>query len=133
MDIDAAQKLSDLSKRSEKERARFYARRPKRAGDVIAAVIAKHGYAAVKGADLVRDGWAKAAAEVLGDASCGGGAIAGMTAAGALKRGVLEVMVANHVVMQEINFHRPGLLAAAQAALPDSKITDLRFKVGRIT
>jgi len=128
VDIDAAQKLSDLSKRSEKERARFYARRPKRAGDVVAAVIAKHGYAAVKGADQIRDGWAKAAEEVLGDA-----AIAGMTAAGALKRGVLEVIVANHVVMQEINFHRPGLLAAAQAALPDAKITGLRFKVGRIT
>jgi predicted nucleic acid-binding Zn ribbon protein len=127
VDIDSAQKLSDLSKRSEKERARFYARRPKRAGDVIAAVIAKHGYAAVKGADLVRDGWAKAAPEALGDA-----AIAGMTAAGVLKRGVLEVMVANHVVMQEINFHRPALLAATQAALPDSKITALRFKVGRI-
>ena len=127
MDIDSAQKLSDLSKRSEKERARFYARRPKRAGDVVSAVIALHGYAAVKGADAVRDGWAKAAAEGLGDA-----AIAGMTAAGVLKRGVLEVMVANHVVMQEINFHRPALLAAVQAALPDSKITALRFKVGRI-
>lgn len=127
MDQDLAQKLSDLSKRSEQERARFYARRPKRAGDVVAAVIAKHGYAAVKGADQVRDGWAKAAAEALGDA-----AIAGMTAASVLKRGVLEVMVANHVVMQEINFHRPALLAATQAALPDSRITALRFKVGRI-
>jgi hypothetical protein len=119
--------LSDLNKRSGQERARFYARRPKRAADIVAAVIAKHGYAAVKGADLVRDGWSKAAAEALGDA-----AIAGMTAAGALKRGVLEVMVANHVVMQEINFHRPALLAATQTALPDSKITALRFKVGRI-
>jgi hypothetical protein len=128
VDIDSAQKLSDLSKRSEKERARFYARRPKRAGDVVAAVIAKHGYAAVKGADLVRDGWAKAAVGALGDA-----AIAGMTMAGVLKRGVLEVMVANHVVMQEINFHRPALLAATQTALPDSRITALRFKVGRIT
>lgn len=128
MDIDAAEKLSDLSKRSEKERARFYARRPKKAGDIVAAVIAKHGYAASKGADLVRDGWAQAAAEVLGDAK-----IARMTAAGGIKRGVLEVMVANHVVMQEINFHRPGLLAATQAALSDSRITALRFKVGRIT
>ncbi|TWU00613.1 hypothetical protein Pla108_15650 [Botrimarina colliarenosi] len=128
MDVDAIQKLKDLVKRSEKERARFYARRPKRAGDVVAAVIAKHGYAAVKGADAVRAGWVQVAADVLGDE-----AIAKMTSVGQLKRGVLEVMVANHVVMQEINFHRPRLLAATQAALPDSKITALRFKVGRIT
>ena len=127
MDIDIAQKLSDLTTRSEKERRRFFARRPKGVKDVIATVMAKQGYAAVKGIGAVAQAWGDVANRVLGDA-----AIARQTCAGAVKRGVLEVTVANHVVMQEINFLRPGLTKAIQEAMPDARITSLRFKVGRI-
>lgn len=125
MDIDVAQKLSDLAKRCEKERKRFYARRPKRVGDIVAAVVAQRGYAAIQGGDALCTAWEAVAARVLGDASIGK-----QTSYGAFNRGVIEVNVANHVVMQEVNFLRPQLLAAIQTALPDAKITGLRFKVG---
>jgi predicted nucleic acid-binding Zn ribbon protein len=120
--------LSDLAQRSEKERKRFYARRPKRVGDVVAAVIAQQGYAAVQGSHALSTAWEVVAAKVLGEVS-----IAKQTSVAAMKRGVLEVTVANHIVMQEVNFHRPQLLTAVQTALPDAKIASLRFKVGRLT
>lgn len=127
MDTDTQQKLADLAARSEKERKRFYARRPKRAGDVVAAVVAKRGYAASRAAGELDSAWRGVAERVLG-----GAGLAGQTRVGGLARGRLEVIVANHVVMQEINFHRPRLLAEAQAALPSARITGLRFKVGSI-
>lgn len=125
--IDATQKLADLAARSEKERKRFYARQPKAAKDVLASVIAKRGYAASKSATALQNAWRQVAQGVLAEE-----ALAKMTQAKGLMRGKLEVLVANHVVMQEINFHRPALLAAIQEAQPDARISDLRFKVGRL-
>lgn len=127
MDADDALKLSDLSRRSESERRRSYARRPKRAADVVAAVIAKHGYAAVKGGDAVSSAWRTVVSRVLGD-----GSLAAQTLARGVRRGVLEVAVANAVVMQEVRFHKPRLLAEAQSSLPEARLTDLRFTVGRV-
>ncbi len=127
MDVDIPQKLADLAKRSEKERKRFYARKPKGIANVMASILAKKGYAASKAASALTGQWEGVAERVLGEA-----AIAKQTQAKGLSRGKLEVTVANHVVMQEINFHRPQLLKAIQEATPDSRITAIRFKVGRI-
>ncbi|MEO0529583.1 MAG: DUF721 domain-containing protein [Planctomycetota bacterium] len=127
VDIDVTQKLADLSKRSEKERKRFHARRPKAIASIVANVMAKQGYAASKASSKLTDAWREQAEHVLGDA-----AIASQTMARGLSRGVLEVVVANHTVMQEINFHRPRLLEASQAAMPDARIRSIRFKVGRV-
>jgi len=127
VDPDSQQKLADLATRREKERKRFYARRPKRAGDIVASVIAKRRYAAAKAAGELGDAWRRAAAAVLGDER-----LAGMTRVAGLSRGRLDVTVANHVVMQEINFHRPALLEAVQRELPDARIGAVRFRSGRI-
>lgn len=126
MDIDIQQKLADLQSRSEKERKRFYARRPKQVANLVATIMAKQGYAASKAASELTSVWERVAEQVLGEAM-----LAKQTSAKGLSRGTLEVMVANHIVMQEINFHRPQLLAAIQQATPDSKIKAIRFKVGR--
>lgn len=127
MDIDIPQKLADLAARSEKERKRFYARKPKGIANVIASVMSKQGYAASKAASELTGQWEGVAEKVLGDA-----ALSKQTRAKGLSRGKLEVIVANHVVMQEINFHRPQLLKSIQDATPDSRINEIRFKVGRI-
>lgn len=127
MDAFVREKLTDLATRSERERKRFYARRPKQVGALVTSVIAKQGYAAAKSATALEATWNQVAEQVLGEPS-----VAKQTKAAGLKRGVLEVLVANHVVMQEINFVRPGLTAAMQEALPKAKIRSLRFKVGRV-
>lgn len=48
-----------------------------------------------------------------------------------LKRGVLEVEVNNAVLLQELaQYNKRRLLEALRASLPESAITDLRFKAG---
>lgn len=127
MNPDVTQKLADLSKRSEKERKRYYARRPKPIASIVAKVMTRQGYAATQAASELTNGWRQVAEQVLKDAM-----ITDQTSAKGLSRGVLEVVVANHVVMQEINFHRPQLLEAMQTAMPEARIRSIRFKVGRV-
>jgi hypothetical protein len=58
---------------------------------------------------------------------------ASQTRVGSLKRGVLEVLVGNAVLLQELShFHKRGLLEQMRRRLPDTSITDLRFRAGVI-
>lgn len=122
MDPDTKQKLGDLTRRAEKQRRRFYARRPKALQSVLSDVIAKRGYAAERGTAELAEAWNQAAGEVF--ARC--------TRVAGLRRGRLEVRVSNSAMLQEINFHRLRLLREMQQAAPDAKISSLFFKVGRI-
>ncbi len=48
-----------------------------------------------------------------------------------LRRGVLEVLVANAVLLQELaHFHKRRLLEQLRQRLPGLTITDLRFRAG---
>jgi hypothetical protein len=50
---------------------------------------------------------------------------------GALRRGVLEVEVGNAVKLHELtHFHKRRLLEALRRRLPDTPLTDLRFRAG---
>lgn len=49
-----------------------------------------------------------------------------------VKRGVLQVIVSNSVVMQELTIRKAELISAMVAKLPNHKIKDLRFRVGSI-
>ncbi len=125
---DIADKFADFSKRAEKQRRRFYARKPKPMQSVMAGLLAKRGYAATESSDHLRNAWNEAAGELFSQFSRPTG----------LRRGVLEVLVANSTMMQEINFHRTQLLADVQKAIEkegtsDARITALKLKIGRIT
>lgn len=57
--------------------------------------------------------------------------LVGYTRLGSLRRGVLEVLVENAVVLQELShFHKRGLLERLRARLPGVTLTDLRFRAG---
>ncbi len=50
-----------------------------------------------------------------------------------LKHGVLEIVVENAVVLQELaHYHKRRLLTALAEQLPGARITDIRFRLGRI-
>lgn len=127
MNADTADKLADLTARSEQERRRFHARKPKPVASVMAGLLAQRGYAASKASDGLAAVWGDAMRQVIGESP-----LTPQTQASGLSRGTFEVMVANHVVMQELNFFRPGLLRAVQQAMPTARVNALRFKVGRI-
>ena len=58
--------------------------------------------------------------------------IAEHTRAGSVKRGMLEVLVANSTLVQELTYQKEAILQKIVQLLPDEKIEGLRFKVGRI-
>jgi len=56
---------------------------------------------------------------------------AGDTQVGALRRGVLEVIIGNAVVLQELaHFHKRRLLEELRRRLPGTPVNDLRFRAG---
>lgn len=60
-----------------------------------------------------------------------GAELAAHTRVTGLRRGILEVEVANAVLMQELaHFHKRRLLEQLRASLPGTTLADLRFKAG---
>ena len=54
------------------------------------------------------------------------------TRVGQLRRGTLEVVVANSTLVQELGFQRTELLKTLTELLPHEGIKGLRFRVGSI-
>lgn len=118
----AAEKLVQLAQRSVSQRKRHYARQPQRAGDVVAQLLAKRGYGAVRSDEQLAAAWTEAV----------GAAMAPYSRPVGVRRGVLEVTVSASAVMQELTFEKQTLLAAMQQAMPDARIKQLRLRVGQL-
>jgi predicted nucleic acid-binding Zn ribbon protein len=57
--------------------------------------------------------------------------VAEQTRVAQLRRGVLEITVGNAVLLQELtHFHKRRLLEQLRRRLPNTPITDLRFRAG---
>jgi predicted nucleic acid-binding Zn ribbon protein len=97
--------------------------RPQSIADVLAQLLARRGYARQSASADCGEAWREAAGPTL----------APFTRPGNVRRGALEVMVANSVLLQEITFQKAALLERLQALLPDQGIRDLRFRIGTMT
>ena len=96
---------------------------PKRIGNIVADLIARRGYARVIAATTCADAWATAA----------GPQLVKFSRAGAIKRGVLEVMVANSTMMQEMTYQKTSLIKKLTELMPDENIRDVKFRVGPVS
>lgn len=96
-------------------------RDPQKIGDVIADLMARRGYAQQEVQEECRLAWEEVA-----------GTLAKFSRATDVKRGVLQVVVSNSVVMQEMTFRKQQLVEELQQALPEHSIKDLRFRIGSI-
>ena len=114
--------VADVAKRRESHGRWFRQQQPKALKNVLAQVMQRRGYAQIRTAAACTEAWRAAVGERF----------APLTEPGAVKRGTLEVIVASSLLMQELGFDKERLLAALQAALPDSGIKNLKFKVGRV-
>jgi hypothetical protein len=115
--------LGNFTSKRQREERRFYGRRPKKIADVVAQLITQRGYGRIGTDEQLVAAWQKAAGETLAKSS----------RPGKVRRGQLEVCVANSTMMQEFGFEKARILAAIQRELPDAKIRDLRFRVGSIS
>lgn len=95
---------------------------PKKIADVLSELITRRGYGRLQASSLLASAWAQAAGELL----------ARYSRVGQIKRGVLEVYVANSTLVQELTFQKQGILNELARTLPDERITDLRCRVGPI-
>lgn len=95
---------------------------PERIGEVLAQLMARRGFAAVRSAATSEAAWREVAGEFVAD----------RTRVGPLRRGKLEIKVASSTLVQELSFRKAALLKSLTKRLPDQKIDDLRFRVGAI-
>jgi hypothetical protein len=96
---------------------------PRRIGDILSGLMARRGYARMQSGGACADAWREAAGEPL--AAC--------SRATQVRRGVLEVLVSNSMMVQEIGFRKSALIGRLADLLPDEKIRDLKLRVGPIT
>ena len=94
---------------------------PENLGEILAALFTARGW----GRRQERLAWKKPGPRPSGRS------IAAQTRVGGLRRGVLEVVVANAALMQELaHFHKRRLLEQLRRRLPGTPLTDLRFRAG---
>jgi predicted nucleic acid-binding Zn ribbon protein len=120
---DAQTAAADFLARRDREQRRHYARsKPKSIGNVIAQVLTARGYGRIQADTNFAAAWQTAI----------GPALAKFTLPGRLRRGVLEITVANSMTVQELTFQKQQILKQLQTNQPDAKIRDLRFRIGSI-
>ncbi len=94
---------------------------PEPLGEVLSRLFAARGWGRRQDRLRLEQAWEKAV----------GSEGAGHTRVGALRRGVLEVLVDSGVLLQELSgFHKRRLLQELRALLPGTVVTDLRFRAG---
>ncbi len=122
--MDYAQDLAaDFYARRNREQRRYHARKPKAIGNILAQVITEQGIGRIQATADFAAAWRQAAGE----------AMAKFTRPGRIRRGLLEVTAANSMIIQELTFQKQNILNQLQTALPDAKIRDIRFRVGKVS
>lgn len=93
---------------------------PQRIANVLSELMAKQGFARIQSTECYEEAWREAAGPLA----------AQYTRVGALRRGCLEILVANSTLMQELTFQKTQLLEKLVALLPNQGIRSLRLRQG---
>ena len=96
---------------------------PEPVGEILSRLFAARGWGRRQDRLRLEEAWAAAA----------GPQAAEQTRVVGLRRGVLEVIVGNAVLLQELaHFQKRRLLEQLRRRLPGTALTDLRFRAGVI-
>jgi hypothetical protein len=99
-----------------------YGVRPKTASHLVNQLLSRHGIAQQQNANELQSIWDSVVGAKWNQ----------LTRPANLKRGVLEIVVANSLVNQQLTFEKHKLLKSMQKLMPDMKLKDLRFRVGNV-
>jgi predicted nucleic acid-binding Zn ribbon protein len=92
-----------------------------RVGEILSRLFTARGWGRSQERLRLEQAWSEAVGEEQ----------ARHTRVGSLRRGVLEVIVDNGVLLQELaGFHKRRLLQQLRRLLPNTTVTDLRFRAG---
>jgi predicted nucleic acid-binding Zn ribbon protein len=94
---------------------------PEPIGEILSRLFAARGWGRRQERLRLEEAWADAV----------GADWARQTRVGGLRRGVLEVLVGNAVLLQELaHFHKRRLLEQLRRRLPSATVNELRFRAG---
>ena len=91
-------------------------------GSVMRKLMSQRGYAAIQASNDLSSHWKEIVGEVLASLTCPGN----------ISRGTLQVIVSDSGAMQELTFRKKQILTALKTKLPEAKVEDLRFRIGRV-
>lgn len=86
---------------------------------LVSRLMNERGYAAVQGGEAIREAWLAVA----------GPELAQVAKPGVLRRGVLHILVADSLSLQELHFRRRELLDRFQRTAKELRVNDLKFKL----
>jgi hypothetical protein len=111
-------RIKKLMREHEFRRVRRH--QPQAIAGILTEIISRRGLACVRGQENLEQAWRNA----IGDPG------ARYTRVGRFHRGVLEILVAHSVLLQELSgFQKQALLAKMREALQSDKVRDLRFRL----
>lgn len=120
---DSEYKFQQFADRKKREQRRYYARQPKKIADIIAKTIQRNGIGRVLENEQYQ--------EIV--ISCVDKAIQQFIQVIGIRRGNLEVVVANSIVMQELTYHKETILKKTQQISDRKNVTNVRFRIGPIS
>jgi predicted nucleic acid-binding Zn ribbon protein len=98
-------------------------RGPKPLSEVLNALVSARGFGRLRGQAELEAAWEAA----VGEPACR------HTRPGAVRRGVLSVVVAHPALLEELSaFRKPDILAALRQTPAGAAIHDIRFRIGPI-
>ena len=123
MDRSRDQDEFDFSQASDlvKQRQRF-PRSARHSATIVNQLLASRGYGQLESNNDLEAGWKEAV----------GTKWAGSTKVGNVRRGILDVLVSNSATLQHLTFQKKKFLAKIQNQMPQNKIKDIKFRVGKI-
>ncbi len=98
------------------------AKGPEPIREILAQLMARRGFARVRSAETFDAAWRKAVGEMFSQ----------FTRPGSVRRGKLEVTVANSTVVQVLSFHKSQWLKSLADLLPPVDQYNIRFRVGPV-
>lgn len=102
------------------EQRRRKRREPDTIAKILGELVARRGFARLRGQQHLEDAWQT----VIGEPG------AKYTRVGPLRHGVLEILVANSVLLQElVGFQKQSLLRRLQEKISLNEIRDIRFRL----
>lgn len=96
---------------------------PERLSEVLSRLFTSRGWGERQQRRRLEEAWRSAAGEQ----------VAARSELGTLRRGVLEVIVADAILLQELaGFQKRDLLAHLEGALGPGRISEIRFRLGTV-
>ncbi|MFV2069088.1 MAG: DUF721 domain-containing protein [Pirellulales bacterium] len=120
--------LEDLGRRRRREEARYAARGPKPINGILAEVVQRRGYARVQSQRKLEVAWKETLREVVAAPTA-----AKLSRVGRIRRGVLEVWVANSTINQELTFYKASIIRGLRSRGIEDAIRDIRIRVGTVS